>query len=642
MMKTKLLLMLLAFGLAAGIANANLLKNPGFEEGTFAAQNVPDEWSLYWASYYSAFTWFDDADGAHRGSKYIKMASYNVSASTAWLEQTVDATEGQEYVFSVWAKCPQEDSTSKARAWIDWWGTKDDGGLRLCGGGWLPLSWDVGNEWTYGEFGTVTAPETTVLGVFYLAGILENGPMGILFDDVYIGIPLPSSPYPECDALVPIGDVELSWTNLDPNDPDGSVYVDVLFGTEPNETDPAYDMELLILDPVSGQDVSSVTVEDLAEGTYYWQVNSYLYGDPAVVDYNYDIDNNDPNDVTYPNLYPITKGHIWSFTTSTNLPPSVMIDTPDMITWQNEPVQLDATIVDVGDDPVFTEWMVSINNGTAVAGVTFDPDEFAEDPEVSIDQGYYSSANITNPSFEKGLTGWDQIGRGHGTWAGTYGTKKYITASDGYLLAYTNSLENNGADAGLSQILSETFAADTTYTLTVDVANDGYFSEQVDYRVQLLAGGAILAEDNNEQYELPIPQGGGTAPWYTSEVVYEYDEVADANKLGEPLEIRLLAINGTQEMSFDNVHLTADPAFLVQPGTTYEFKITASDALGSDSATIGIDVYETACQAAVGAGLRAENPSDIDGDCYTDIHDLAAMALTWLEDQTPIAPFIKP
>jgi hypothetical protein len=635
MMKTKLLLMLLAVGLMAGIASANLLKNPGFEEGTFAAQNVPDYWSIYWNSYYSAWTWFDDADGAHRGSKYIKMASYNVSASTAWLEQSVDVTENQEYVFSIWAKCPEEGRTSKARAWIDWWGWHPtEPRLRLCGGGWLPLSWDVGNEWTYGEFGTVTTPETTALGVFYLAGILENGPMGILFDDVYIGIPLPSSPYPEWDALVPIGDVELSWTNLDPNDPDGSVYVDVLFGTEPNETDPAYDMTELTLVPDSGENVSSVTVEDLDVGTYYWQVISYLYGDPALVDY----DTTDPN-LNNPSSI---KGHMWSFTTATDLPPSVMIDTPDMVTWENEPVQLDATIVDIGDDPVLTEWTVSINNGTAVDGVTFEPDEFAEDPIVSIDQGYYSSANITNPSFESQLAGWDLIGTGHGTWSGTYGTKKYIVASDGYLLAYANSADNSGADAGLSQTLPETFAADTTYTLTVDVANDGYFTEQVDYKVQLLAGGVILEQDNNEQHELPIPQGGGTAPWYTSEVVYEYDEVADANKLGEPLEIRLLAINGTQEMSFDNVHLTADPAFLVPSGTTYEFTITATDALGSDSDTVTINVYDDACQAAVGAGLQAENPSDIDGDCYTDIHDLAAMALTWLEDQNPIEPFVKP
>ena len=72
------------------------------------------------------------------------------------------------------------------------------------------MDWDVGNEWTYCEFGTITVPEEVVLGEFYLAGILENGPMGILFDDAYLGAPLPILIYPEWDALVPVGDVDLS------------------------------------------------------------------------------------------------------------------------------------------------------------------------------------------------------------------------------------------------------------------------------------------------------------------------------------------------------------------------------------------------------------------------------------------------
>ena len=636
-MRIKLLLMLVALGIVVGAAQANMLLNPSFEDGVFDSHLMPDDWFLSWASYYSAFSWFDDTDEAHWGSRYIKLASYNVSASTAWLEQSVDVTEGQEYAFSIWAKCPEEDRTSEAWAWIDWWGTKDDGVLRLCGGGWLPLVWDAEDEWMHGEFGTATAPETTVLGVFYLCGILENGPMGILFDDVYMGIPLPTSPYPEWEALVPLGDVGLNWTNLEPNPPATSVYVKVLFGTEPNETDPAYQMAYLTLDPNSGQDVTSAAVEDLTEGTYYWQVKSYLEGDPAEVNY----DTNDPNAPNDPNSI---KGHMWSFTTAIELPPFIMIDTPDTITWQNEPVQLDTTMIDTGDFPAVIEWTASIH-GVDVTGVTFD-DPSAEDPVVSIDQSDYINANITNHSFEKRLADWEQIGRDHGTWAGTYGTRKYIIASDGYLLAYANSEANGGSDAGLSQTLAETLAADTTYTLSVDVANDGYFDEQVFYSVQLLAGGSILAKDSSS---LSYSSSGGTASWEISDVVYtlDNDSPSDPNLayIGEPLEIRLLATNGTQKMSFDNVRLTANPPFPVPSGTTYELKVTVTDdldELGSDSATMEIDVYYNACQAAVGAGLAAENPSDIDLDCYTDIHDLAAMALEWLEDLTPIEPFVKP
>ena len=265
--------------------------------------------------------------------------------------------------------------------------------------------------------------------------------------------------------------------------------------------------------------------------------------------------------------------------------------------------------------------------------------------------GRYSSANITNPSFEEGLTGWDQIGGGHGTWTGDWDAKKYIVASDGFLLAYTDSgISNDGDDAGLSQTLIETLTADTTYTLMVDVANDGYYNEEVSYRVQLLAGGSILAEDNNEQHELPIPKNTvGADEWETSVVVYEYDEVADANKLGEPLEIRLLAIDGTWEMSFDNVRLTAEPGFPIPSDSTYTLKVTATDDLGSDSATVEIDVYDDACSAArVGLSLAVENPGDIVGDsdpepdCVTDIYDLALMALTWLDNKDLTEPLVIP
>ena len=86
-MKKKLLLMLFVIGLAAGATEANMLLNPGFENGTFAAQNVPDNWTMSWSSYTSAWTWFDDADEAHWGDKYIKMVSFIVSGSSAWMWQ---------------------------------------------------------------------------------------------------------------------------------------------------------------------------------------------------------------------------------------------------------------------------------------------------------------------------------------------------------------------------------------------------------------------------------------------------------------------------------------------------------------------------------------------------------------------------
>ena len=60
-MKTKLLLMLLAIALMAGFAQANMLKNPGFEDGTFQTQLSPDNWENYYTSYGQVHTWINSA-----------------------------------------------------------------------------------------------------------------------------------------------------------------------------------------------------------------------------------------------------------------------------------------------------------------------------------------------------------------------------------------------------------------------------------------------------------------------------------------------------------------------------------------------------------------------------------------------------
>jgi len=46
-----------------------------------------------------------------------------------------------------------------------------------------------------------------------------------------------------------------------------------------------------------------------------------------------------------------------------------------------------------------------------------------------------------------------------------------------------------------------------------------------------------------------------------------------------------------------------------------------------------IDVYDTGCKSAIGKGLSAEHPTDIDGNCITDIADFAELALQWLNSE---------
>jgi hypothetical protein len=113
--------------------------------------------------------------------------------------------------------------------------------------------------------------------------------------------------------------------------------------------------------------------------------------------------------------------------------------------------------------------------------------------------------------------------------------------------------------------------------------------------------------------------------------------------MGEPLVIRLICKKDTYEMSFDNVRLTASPEFPVQPGETYTLTCTARDAVGSNSDTVEIDVYDDKCKAArIGLSLDEENPSDIDGDCDIDLKDLSEMLLTWLDEEVITEPLVKP
>lgn len=43
-----------------------------------------------------------------------------------------------------------------------------------------------------------------------------------------------------------------------------------------------------------------------------------------------------------------------------------------------------------------------------------------------------------------------------------------------------------------------------------------------------------------------------------------------------------------------------------------------------------IDLYDTACKAAIGEGLAADHATDLDGNCITNLADFAELALQWL------------
>ena len=56
---------------------------------------------------------------------------------------------------------------------------------------------------------------------------------------------------------------------------------------------------------------------------------------------------------------------------------------------------------------------------------------------------------------------------------------------------------------------------------------------------------------------------------------------------------------------------------------------------------ITIDVYDTACEAAIGAGVEF-NLYEVTNDCTTNLADFVAMAKTWLVDYTLTEAAPKP
>ena len=176
---------------------------------------------------------------------------------------------------------------------------------------------------------------------------------------------------------------------------------------------------------------------------------------------------------------------------------------------------------------------------------------------------------IDNPGFENPVLveddwtwlyvpGWTQVGGdGPGVWNTTSSDFDPVIAPEGQNVLYTENTPTGTAN-GVAQVLTEKFAANTDYTLTAEVGNSWayYYSG---YSVQLLAGGAVIAEDNNTlwpDYML----------WDTSTVEYTYDP-GDSVLVGQPLEIRLLNLGIDMDVAapsvvgveFDDVRLTATP-----------------------------------------------------------------------------------
>ena len=206
---------------------------------------------------------------------------------------------------------------------------------------------------------------------------------------------------------------------------------------------------------------------------------------------------------------------------------------------------------------------------------------------------------VTNAGFEDpvlaeddytwfDVPGWTISGMGgSGIWHVTSTDFDPVVAPEGQNVLYTDRFL--GEVGGVAQVLTETFAANTNYTLTVEVGNSWWYYNG-GYSVQLLAGGTVIAED----YDTLWPE---YKTWATSTVQYTYDP-ADSALVGQPLEIRLLNLgldkdspaDNTVGVEFDNVTLSYKSG--AAPGVTITVEeggdIAAANELAKAGDTIEI------------------------------------------------------
>lgn len=131
-----------------------------------------------------------------------------------------------------------------------------------------------------------------------------------------------------------------------------------------------------------------------------------------------------------------------------------------------------------------------------------------------------------------------------------------------------NDVANGGGEYGFEQTLAANLAANTRYELSVGIGNiasgnslaAGFFNLDgfPGYRIDLLAGGTVIASDNNTLAG-SIPEGEFRLTTVT------FTSGASHAQLGEALGIRLVNLNvldpafpgADLEVDFDNVQLSA-------------------------------------------------------------------------------------
>ncbi|MCF7955663.1 MAG: hypothetical protein K9M75_07675, partial [Phycisphaerae bacterium] len=358
----------------------------------------------------------------------------------------------------------------------------------------------------------------------------------------------------------------------------------------------------------------------------------------------------------------------------------------NMITWEGEPVTLNATVD--GTDSLWNmadvtySWTASPADDPKLDVAVSNPGDL--ETTVTISKVPYLKSYLPNGSFEIVTVDGGQAVQSYRDYWGQYdrpagatvSARQYVnnpayhfpegTIPDGDIMLRANSSTSESRADGVAILLGDA-AYDPTATyelsvavgrpLEVDPPNPNNYTDANwrGYLVQLVVGGqvestgagsdniyggTVVAEDANS---IDIPR----REWRTSVVTLD-PSPGLADLAGEPIQIRLLTPDdadpayATQtKVFYDDVKLLINGEagiYIIDPGVpSVNMTFTAEEVStgNTTSSSVSIDVYENPCEAAVAA-----NPDmqfilgDITEDCTTDMLDLAILASEWLLDYT--------
>ncbi len=195
-----------------------------------------------------------------------------------------------------------------------------------------------------------------------------------------------NTPTPANNATVSTAASALSWTNPEPNLPEGEITCDVYFGTDPNELLPNYGLTLV--EGASGISETSIAmpVELEAFQTYYWLVNVHD-------------SSRDPE---------LTEGLLWTFNTNNKAP--VVTAADDAYIWLNnagDPATATAPLIGTVKDDGLPDNSYTVKwTQTSGPEVVIDPNDVTSTSVVLPEAGTYVFRLTAN---DGDLSGFDEI-----------------------------------------------------------------------------------------------------------------------------------------------------------------------------------------------------------------------------------------